>query len=264
MLRKRLIFSLIYSNGFFTQSRNFRLQKVGDFDWLDENYKFQKIANSLDELVILNASRDARDFNNFCKNVKKLAKMVFIPISAGGQVRNIDDIELLFNSGADKIIFNSKIFRDPNFVRNVSKRYGASSIVASIDYKWINNDYNIFINQGMFNTKLNIRQYISKFEELEVGEIYLNSIDRDGTGFGYDLSPFYKKEIKTKIPIILAGGAGKAEHLKEGLQIPEVSAVATANLFNFMGSALIDSREHLLNQNQNLASWENMYEYLGT
>ena len=61
----------------------------------------------------------------------------------------------------------------------------------------------------MFNTKLNIRQYISKFEELEVGEIYLNSIDRDGTGFGYDLSPF-TKEIKTKIPIILAGGAGKA------------------------------------------------------
>lgn len=259
MLRKRLIFSLIYSDGFFMQSRNFRLQKVGDFKWLENNYQFHNLASSLDELVILNASRKEPDFDHFSENVKKLAKTIFIPISAGGQIKNLIDIELLFNSGADKIVFNTKIFREPDFIRTVSKIYGAQSIVASIDYKNVNNQFKVFIDQGKFDTDLNIHEYIHRVENLGVGEIYLNSIDRDGTGFGYDLKPFNNNKIKTKTPIILAGGAGKTEHFKEGLQIDEINAVATANLFNFIGDGLKDSRKVLLKEHQNLASWDKIY-----
>ena len=101
MLKKRLIFTLIYSDGFFTQSRNFRLQKVGDINWLIKNYKFQETSFSIDELIILDASRKSKLSNNFLKVIEKLAQGCFIPISVGGGVQSINNCRKLFDHGAD-------------------------------------------------------------------------------------------------------------------------------------------------------------------
>lgn len=238
------------------QSRNFRLQKVGNLTWLERNYKFQKIATSLDELIVLNATKDGKSMIDFAATVSKLVDDVFIPIAAGGGIRNMKDAELLFNSGADKIVLNSALIEDPGLVRNLVQTYGSQSVVASIDYKNNNGLNEIYINDGSKKIDLSLKEYINYIEQLNVGEIYLNSIDKDGTGFGYDFETIKKLKDHINLPLIIAGGAGNEMHLIDGLKIKEVSAVATANLFNFIGDGLPNARKHIISSGENIAQWD--------
>jgi cyclase len=256
MLRKRVIFTLLYSDGYFNQSRNFRLQRVGDLNWLENNYGFSKIAHSLDELIIIDATKGQKNIENFGKAIEGLVENVFIPICAGGGIKSIYDAEFLFHSGADKIIINSRIYEDPSLIKDLVRIYGSQSIVASIDYKITGNKQTIFINNGTNEIKRDLDAYISYVQDLGVGEIYLNSIDRDGTGFGFDLDTLYNVCNIINIPLIIAGGAGNEKHLMEGIKLNQVNAVATANLFNFIGDGLINARKYLLNNKINLANWE--------
>jgi cyclase len=256
MLRKRIIFTLIYCDGYFAQSRNFRLQKVGNLKWLEKNYKFQSIAFSLDELIVLNASKTDKNITEFAATVSNLVNDVFIPVAAGGGIRTIEDAELLFNSGADKLVLNTALVESPEFVKNLVKQYGSQSIVASIDYKKVNDKFEVYIKDGTLKVDILLSEYLKYLDNLEIGEIYLNSIDNDGTGFGYDFDTikYLEKEINT--PLIIAGGAGNERHLIQGLQISGVSAVATANLFNFIGEGLPKARIEILKNRINIANWE--------
>jgi len=256
MLRKRIIFSLIYSDGFFNQSRNFRLQKVGNEKWLENNYQFSKIAHSLDELILIDATKSNKNIQKFSETITKIVENVFIPICAGGGIRNIYDAELLFNSGADKILLNSSLFENPNLALELVKIYGSQSIVASIDYKIKDNTSLVFINDGSTQINLDLESYIKQIQTLGIGEIYLNSIDKDGTGFGYDITFIKSICNKINVPLIIAGGAGNENHLIEGLSLEEVSGVATANLFNFIGNGLPDARIKIINKGLNVANWQ--------
>lgn len=255
MLRKRIIFSLIYSNGFFMQSRNFRLQKVGNLDWLEKNYKFQSIAFSLDELIVLNATKTEKNITQFASTISNLVNDVFIPIAAGGGISSLLDAELLFNSGADKLILNTALVESPELVKSLVKQYGSQSIIASIDYKKVNDIFEVYIKDGTYKIDMSLIEYIKYLENLEVGEIYLNSIEKDGTGFGYDFETIESLEKKINIPLIVAGGAGNESHLIQGLQLGCVSAVATANLFNFIGDGLPKARKKILKMGLNIADW---------
>ena len=255
MSRKRIIFTLIYQNGFFHQSRNFRLQKVGNLRWLERNYKFQKIAFSLDELIVLNASKEEKNMKEFATTLSKLVDDVFIPIAAGGGIRTIDDAKLLFDNGADKIVLNSVLYTDKELVKELVIRYGSQSIVASIDYKIVDNRYKVFINDGTKELDDELDKYLDYIQTLNIGEIYLNSIDKDGTGFGYDLDTIKKVGNKLEVPLIVAGGAGNEKHLLEALEIEDISAVATANLFNFVGDGLPKARKNIIETNINVAKW---------
>ena len=255
MLRKRIIFTLIFSDGYFMQSRNFRLQKVGNLTWLERNYKFREIAFSLDELVVLNASRNNKSTIEFAKTISDLVNDVFTPIAAGGGIRSEADAEILFNHGADKIVLNSILVEDPKLVESLIKRYGTQSIVASIDYKNVDGVNCVYIHDGSNKLDMSLEEYIPYVESLNVGEIYLNSIEKDGTGFGYDFDVISVLEKETKLPLIIAGGAGNESHLIEGLKYSGVSAVATANLFNFIGNGLPNARKKIIDLGENLANW---------
>jgi cyclase len=255
MLRKRIIFSLIYSDGFFNQSRNFRLQKVGDEKWLENNYKFSKIAHSLDELILIDASKSKKDISKFSNIISKIVENVFIPICAGGGITTIADADLLFNYGADKIILNSNLYKNPSLIKDLVKIYGSQSVVASIDYKVKGHKSFVFINDGTTEIDMDLPTYVQYVQSLDVGEIYLNSIDKDGTGFGYDLETIQNLSTKINIPLIIAGGAGNEIHLIEGLGINHVNAVATANLFNFIGDGLPNARKKIIKNNLNIANW---------
>lgn len=255
MLRKRIIFTLIYSEGFFMQSRNFRLQKVGNLGWLEKNYKFQSIAFSLDELIVLNATKSGKSIKEFAAMVSNLVNDVFIPIAAGGGIRTSEDAELLFKSGADKIVLNTALVEAPEVVKALVKQYGSQSIVASVDYKMVNGVFEVYINDGATKIDMSLQEYIEYLEYLEVGEIYLNSIERDGTGFGYDFETIKSFEKTIKLPLIIAGGAGNESHLIEGLALNGVSAVATANLFNFIGDGLPKARKKIIETGLNIANW---------
>lgn len=259
MLRKRIIFTLVYSQGSFMQSRNFRLQKVGDLDWLEKNYKFQKIAFSLDELVVLNASRGEKSISEFAVAVSRLVEDVFIPVAAGGGIRSADDARLLFSSGADKLVINSILAEAPGLVRDLVKTYGSQSIVASIDYKSRNGSNLVYSNDGARELEMPLGKYIEYVQGLDVGEIYLNSMDRDGTGFGYDFESINKIIGEVSLPLIIAGGAGNESHLIEGLRMEGVSAVATANLFNFIGDGLPKARIRIIESGENVARWNKSF-----
>ena len=255
MLRDRIIFCLIYNNGAFMQSRNFRMQRVGDINWLEKNYKFQKISFSLDELVVVNATRGKKDMESFCRTVSRLVDDVFIPITAGGGVESMEDADSLFNSGADKVIVNSAISSNPEFIKKIVHRYGSQSLVASIDYRIIDGEPVVYTNDGETRIDDSMGSYIEQLHALNVGEVYFNSIDQDGTGFGYDIDTIKKYAGMFSMPLIVAGGAGNEKHLLEAISLGGVSAVATANLFNFVGNGLPKAREHMISENANLASW---------
>jgi imidazole glycerol-phosphate synthase subunit HisF len=255
MLRKRIIFTLIYSKGYFTQSRNFRLQKVGNLNWLEKNYQFQETAFSLDELIVLNATKEEKCIEDFAKMITNLVDDVFIPIAAGGGIKSMADAELLFNSGADKIVLNSLLIENPDLVQELVKRYGSQSIIAAIDYKKDNGLEAVYINNGSFKINMNLQEYLAYIEKLMVGEIYLNSIDNDGTGFGYDIDTINKYQAQIKTPLIIAGGAGNESHLIKGLGLKNVCAVATANLFNFVGDGLPKARQKIIDSGENIANW---------
>ncbi len=255
MLRKRIIFSLIYAYGFFHQSRNFRLQRVGNLRWLEKNYKFQEIAFSLDELIVINASKNNKNIENFANTLSQLVDDVFIPIAAGGGIRSIADAKLLFASGADKILLNTILIKDVILVKELVSLYGSQSIVAVVDYKSSDNSRQVFIEDGTIEIDMNLEEHLTYLNHLNIGEIYLNSMDNDGTGFGYDLETIQDVANTMHIPLIVAGGAGNEKHLTSALEIESINAVATANLFNFIGDGLPNARKHIIEKEINIARW---------
>lgn len=254
MIKKRMIFTLFYADGFFMLSRNFRLQKVGDINWLIKNYKFEKIAHFIDELVILNLSKD--DNHKFHDIVLELSKYCFIPICCGGGIRNMEDARLLMQTGADKLIINTSLHSDKIFISELVTTYGSQCIVGSIDYKLIENNYFPFINNGTEKLNIDIYTYINMIMELKIGELYITSIDKDGTGFGYDTDLIQKIEKIVKIPLIASGGDGKFEHLVDVFHNSHVDAISLSNLFNFIGDNLKTARTKLLENNISLANWK--------
>ncbi|MEY4591815.1 MAG: hypothetical protein RIR18_710 [Pseudomonadota bacterium] len=259
MLKKRIIFTLLYDSGFFMLSRNFRLQRVGNLDWLQRNYNFSHIAFYIDELIVLDVSRGERNPEAFCEALKSLAAGCFVPIAAGGGVRSVEDARQLLRSGADKIVVNTALFDTPALVAELTQAFGQQCIVGSVDVKRMaDGEYRIFTAQGDRMIPLNPADAMSWLGEKIVGEIYLNSIDRDGTGQGYDLDLLDILPLSCPVPVILAGGVGNGSHLVAGFQDARVDAVATAHLFNFIGDGLQRARETLLAQGALLASWPSL------
>ena len=256
MLKKRVIFTLLYNNGEFMLSRNFRLQKVGNLRWLQKNYNFSQIAFSIDELIILDVSRENREQDKFCEHVKSLTEECFIPIAAGGGIRDIEHARKLLHSGADKIVINSLAAINSKLINEIASEFGRQSIVLSVDVMRSKNDYTVWTENGSKVQTYSLTEYIENLNNLPIGELYLNSIDRDGTGQGYDSELLDYLPSHLSMPVILAGGAGKYEHLAEGLNNNKVDAVATAHLFNFVGDGLEVARNSLLEKGFNLATWD--------
>lgn len=259
MLRKRIIFVLIYADGYFYQSRNFRLQRVGDLKWLETNYNFPETAKSIDELIVLNASRDCKDITLFSEAISAIVKNIFIPIAAGGGINSMLDAKKLLESGADKIVLNSAIFHHSNCVHEIADLFGSQCIIASIDYKTHHDQLTVFSNNGSI-PEHSLEKHLQHTNKLPIGEILLNSMDRDGTGFGFDIDTVNLLDQKNthSRPVILSGGAGNYKHFEQAFLQTNITALATANLFNFIGDGLEFARSFLLQEGFNLADWRNI------
>ncbi len=256
MLKKRIIFTLLYGDGSFMLSRNFRLQKVGDMKWLKDNYNFSNVSFSIDELVVLDVSRENRDPAHFGECLKEIVSSCFIPVSAGGGVISVEEARLLLRSGADKIVINSEVSKRPEFISEMVSEFGQQCVVVSVDVKRNSDDlYSVLVENGSRLLDMSLSEYLRSLSKLQIGELYLNSIDRDGTGQGYDLSLLEQVPVDFKVPVIIAGGAGNYNHFIEVLQDSRVNAVATAHLFNFVGDGLSVSRDRVSDAGFNLANF---------
>ena len=188
---------------------------------------------------------------------KKIAKDCFVPITYGGGIDNFNIASKMFKNGADKIIINSSTFKNPELLNQISSVYGSQSVIVSVDFKKENKDkYSVWVENGKKKIEIPLDEHLENLMDYEFGEIYLNSIDKDGTGFGYDLSVMNKlKSISKKIPIIISGGAGNDNHFFEALKIKEIDAVSTAHLFNFVGDGLEKARKSLIEKKIRFPEW---------
>jgi len=255
MAKPRLCFTLLYADGIFYLSRNFNLQAVGNLDWVMDNYDFESIARSIDELIILNVSQLDEDWEDFCSIVSRLSENCFMPIAAGGGIRGIEQVESLFISGADKIILNSALYDAPDLIRQLVAIYGSQSVICSIDFRRLDGSIKTFKAGGKIETEVALTSAISSAVNLGVGEFYLTSIDKDGTGEGFDMPVLELAYKACSLPIIAAGGADTDDRLAEGLHSGFVSAVSTSHLFNFMGDGLKDARNGLEAEGIQMSKW---------
>ena len=252
-MKKRLIFTLLYERGNFVLSRNFRTQKIGNIEWLNTNYNFARVARFVDELVLINVSQDREFDEHFRGTLSQLLKGVFAPVTVGGGIQTLMDAGTLFDSGADKILLNKAIHEDPALIEELATKYGQQAVVGSLDVR---------TDEGTHLVMTNKASALGSIENLQklllhghIGELYVNSVNKDGTGQGMDPSIVDVVPSMSSVPIILAGGAGKPAHLAEAIAAPRVNAVATANLLNFVGDGLQRAREEMRLAGVNLAHW---------
>ena len=250
-MKKRIIFKLYYQENNFYLSRNFNLQKVGDIDWLYRYFNFKKITDVIDELVILNVEKNKKNKilnSDFIKNVKKLTEKTFIPLTIGGGINTLEKVKQCFSLGAEKILFNTFI-KDKKLIESCINQYGSQAIICSIDYKTIKDKLITYTDNGE-KEFLKVKQHIILGKKMKFGEIFINNIDRDGTGFGLDGKIY--EYLDLRIPYVIGGGAAKYQHFIEGFENKKISGISTGNLFNFIGDGLKNLRVDLIKSNINL------------
>ncbi len=254
MLKKRIIFCLLYKDGYFVQSRNFITNIIGDTNWIIKNYNFLNISNYIDELIIIDISLK-KNTKSFLKNVERIVKRSFIPLTLGGGIKNLTLARTFLENMSDKILVNTALFENDKIIKEISNRYGSQSIVASLDYKYEKNKKIILKNNAKIKVNNEFKKILKFINNLDVGEIILNSVDKDGTGQGLDLK-ILEDLPKLNKPLILSGGAGNYKHFIDILISNKVSAISTSNLLNFVGDGLKILRHQLLKNKIDLPSWD--------
>lgn len=252
MLKVRLIPCLFLMNGLLVRSEKFNLhQNLGNPIHQLERYNDWYV----DELIYIDISRKGDyDFGRYDTKVKiktnildilsEISKKCFVPLTFGGRIRTIEDIRERLKRGADKITINTIAIDKPEFIKEAAETFGSQCIVVSIDVK-INEEgvYEVYKEFGTKPTGMYPIDWAKKVEELGAGEIFLNSIDRDGTGDGYDINLIRMISESVRIPVIACGGVGKFEDFVDGVKLGKASAVAAGNIFNFTEISTINAKK---------------------
>ncbi|MFA5095653.1 MAG: AglZ/HisF2 family acetamidino modification protein [Candidatus Paceibacterota bacterium] len=232
MLKTRVIPSLLLRDSGLVKTVNFK-----DAKYVGDPINAVKIFNEkeVDELILLDISATVGKKKPNFELISQIAGECFMPFGYGGGIREIDDIKRIFNLGVEKVVINSYAVENPLFIKEAANIFGSQSIVVSIDVKRTKSgNYEIFTNSGKEETGLNLKDFIGKIEKMGAGEIFLNSIDRDGLMQGFDLSLISEASKAVSIPLIVCGGAGKIEDFKEAI-MAGASAVAAGSMFIFYG-----------------------------
>jgi cyclase len=230
---RRIIPVLLIKNGGLVKSLKFKT-----FKYIGDPINAVKIFNEkeVDEIIILDidATKDKRQPN--LSLIKEIASEAFMPLAYGGGITNIDQVKEILFLGVEKVIFNKSTFINENLIRETATRFGSSSIVISIDVKtnFFNKKY-VYSDNGKKNTYLDVVEYAQRVEKLGAGEIFLNSIDRDGSYKGYDLDLIKKVSNSVGIPVIACGGASNENDLVSAINEGGASASAAGSLFVYNG-----------------------------
>ena len=231
MLRTRVIPCLLLKHLGLVKTVQFSEPK-----YIGDPINAVKIFNDkeVDELIFLDITATNEKRKPSFELLSRIVSEAFMPFSYGGGLRDIDDVKRIMEIGVEKVILNTYAFENPDFVKEVADRFGSQSVVVAIDAKKNNGGYNVFVNSGKVKTDKDPVSYAMQSEKMGAGEIFLNSIDKDGTREGFDLELIKSVSNAVNVPVIASGGAGKTEDL--GLAIKEgASAVAAGSMFVFTG-----------------------------
>lgn len=203
-----------------------------------------------DEITFLDITASSDDRQTMVDVVEQVAGQVFIPLTVGGGIRNLDDIRRLLNAGADKIGINTAAVFDPDFVRRAAEHFGSQCIVVAIDAKRVGNDsepprWEIFTHGGRKGTGIDAIEWAGKMVDLGAGEILLTSMDRDGTKEGFDLDLTRAISEAVSVPVIASGGVGNLDHLADGIVDGKADAVLAASIFHFAEYSIREAKAHM-------------------
>jgi len=198
-----------------------------------------------DEIVFLDITASFEKRPILIDVVKKTAERVFMPLTVGGGIRNVDDIRELLNAGADKVSINTAAVKSPNLIKESSERFGSQCIVVAIDAKRQNSGWQVYIHGGRTSTDKDAIEWAKEAEGLGAGEILLTSMDFDGTKDGYDIELTNKICKSVNIPVIASGGAGKPEHFFEVLTKANSDAALAASVFHYQEFSIKQVKQYL-------------------
>jgi imidazole glycerol-phosphate synthase subunit HisF len=250
MLAKRIIPCLDVTAGRVVKGVNFvALRDAGDPVEIARRYD----GEGADELTFLDitASSDARDM--ILHVIESVATEVFIPLTVGGGVRRVDDVRRLLNAGADKVSINTSAVTSPQLVADASARFGTQCIVVAIDARRRDAadaaaGWEVFTHGGRTPTGLDAIAWARRVSQLGAGEILLTSMDRDGTGLGFDLELTRAVADAVPIPVIASGGVGSLQHLADGVLAGRADAVLAASIFHYGTYSIGQAKRYLADQ----------------
>ncbi len=244
MLTKRIIPCLDVKNGRVVKGVNFvGLVDAGNPVEVARRYNEM----GADELVFLDITATVEERATICQVVQEVAAEVFIPLTVGGGIRQLEDMKKILRAGADKVAINSAAVKDPDLIRTGAKMFGSQCIVVAIDGKKRSDGtgWNVYTHGGRQDTGMDLLDWVSKVESLGAGEILLTSIDADGTKAGFDLPMLQAVASKVNIPVIASGGAGSLEDFVEVLTVGQADAALAASIFHFKELTISEVKSEL-------------------
>ncbi len=260
MKKKRIIPVVLFKEGQVVQSKFFsEYRNLGNpFDsirrlseWGADEVCFIDIGTrSGANLLRKDLGRESsNDYLEILSTVSTITKM---PLSSGGRVRSLEDIDIRLSKGADKVLINSYAFQDQKFLVKAIKTFGSQCIGVSVDVKFLDGRYAILIEDGKTFIEESLTEAVNRFNDIEVGEIFLNSIDRDGSKKGFDLELIHTVASQVTVPLVVCGGVGSWEDLEQALIIDGVDAVAAANIFQHIDQSLYLAHKYLYDKGLNV------------
>lgn len=238
---KRIIPCLDVKDGRVVKGVNFvGLKDAGDPVEVAKRYNDE----GADELTFLDITASHEERDTIVHIVEQVAREVFIPLTVGGGIRELNDIYRLLNVGCDKVSINSAAIKRPEFIDEGAKRFGAQCIVVAIDVKRTGDQWNVYLNGGRVDTGINALEWAKEVVDRGAGEILLTSMDADGTKAGFDLSITQQISQAVNVPVIASGGAGTMEHIKEAFESGADAALA-ASIFHYREIDIMDLKRYL-------------------
>ena len=226
MLRKRLITLLTFVNGVLHRTKVFSPDYRYTVNFLD--------LWSVDEIILLDITRrSTTDGMPFGSVIENFAEKCFVPLTAGGGIRNLEAAKLYFESGSDKITINTGAIERPELITEIASAYGSQSTVVSIDARReLDNCYQVYSDFGQTPTGMTPVEWSREAEKSGAGEILLTSIDRDGSLLGYDIELCRQVSKAVNVPVIISGGAGNWRHFIQGYREGGADAVCATNIYH--------------------------------
>ncbi|MDC1133078.1 imidazole glycerol phosphate synthase subunit HisF [Candidatus Pelagibacter sp.] len=242
MLKSRIIPCLDVKNGRVVKGINFvDLKDAGD---PVEQAKIYSDGGA-DEICFLDITASNENRETIYDVVERTSKKCFVPLTVGGGVRSVEDINKLLNCGADKVSINTAAVENPRVIEESSKKFGSQCVVVAIDAKKKNDKWEIFTHGGRNNSGINALEFAKKMENSGAGELLVTSMDRDGTQVGYDNELMSNITDLVNIPVIASGGVGNLDHLVDGIKLGNASAVLAASIFHYGKHSVKEAKEYL-------------------
>lgn len=244
MLKTRIIPCLDVKDGRVVKGVNF-VELIDAGDPVEQAKVYD--AQGADELCFLDITASSDNRETIFDVVSKVAEQCFMPLTVGGGVRNVDDIRKLLLAGADKVSINTAAVTNPDFVKQASAKFGAQCIVVAIDVKRANGGFEIFTHGGRKATGLDAVKWAQRMVEYGAGEILLTSMDKDGTGSGFDNEVTKIISDSITVPVIASGGVGSLQDFVDGVKDGHASALLAASVFHFGQFTIEQVKEYMQN-----------------